>query len=62
VYPESDFRCRYCHYDPQSSRGLLIAYSSDSMPQMLELLGSWNFDHARVEGGLCATQPRIRVS
>ncbi len=42
--------------------GLLIAYSSDSVPQMLELLGSWNVDQARVEGGLCASRPRIRIS
>jgi selenide,water dikinase len=47
--------------DPQTSGGLLIACSSDAVPQLLELLGSRNFDHATVVGEFRPTQPRIRV-
>jgi len=47
--------------DPQTSGGLLIACSSDSVPQVLTLLRSRNFDDARVVGEFSGTQPRVRV-
>jgi selenide,water dikinase len=48
--------------DPQTSGGLLIGCSSDSVPQVLELLKSRNFDHSRVVGEFSATPTRVRVS
>ena len=48
--------------DPQTSGGLLIACSRDSVPQVLELLARRHFDQARVVGDFGNTQPRIRVS
>jgi selenide,water dikinase len=47
--------------DPQTSGGLLIACSSDSVQQVLELLRNRNFVHASVLGEFGASQPRIRV-
>jgi selenide,water dikinase len=48
--------------DPQTSGGLLIACSSDSLPHVLELLERRNFDHAAVVGEFSAGEPRVRVS
>jgi selenide,water dikinase len=48
--------------DPQTSGGLLIACSSDSVPRVLELLRSRDFAHASVLGAFGGTQPRVRVS
>jgi selenide,water dikinase len=47
--------------DPQTSGGLLIACSSDSVSQLLELLRSRSFDHAKVVGEFCATRPCVCV-
>jgi selenide,water dikinase len=47
--------------DPQTSGGLLIACSSESLHQVLELLRKKNFVHASVLGEFGATQPRVRV-
>lgn len=47
--------------DPQTSGGLLIACSSESVPEALELLGSRNFEGAKVVGEFFATEPRVRV-
>ena len=47
--------------DPQTSGGLLIACSSDSVQQVLGLLRSRNFVHASVLGEFGATQPRVLV-
>ena len=48
--------------DPQTSGGLLIACSRDSVPQVLELLVRRHFDQASVVGEFGDTQPRVRVS
>ncbi|HVJ09372.1 MAG TPA: selenide, water dikinase SelD [Acidisarcina sp.] len=48
--------------DPQTSGGLLIACSSDSVPEVLALLRSRNFDHASVVGEFAAAPPLIHVS
>ena len=48
--------------DPQTSGGLLIACSSESVPQVLELLVGGYFDRASVVGEFRNTQPRVRVS
>jgi selenide,water dikinase len=47
--------------DPQTSGGLLIACSSDSVPAVLDLLGTRNFHGASVIGEFSATQARVRV-
>jgi selenide,water dikinase len=47
--------------DPQTSGGLLIACSSESVLEVLELLRSRNFEGARVVGEFSATEPRVRV-
>lgn len=47
--------------DPQTSGGLLIACSSESLHQVLELLRKKNFVHVSVLGEFGATQPRVRV-
>ena len=47
--------------DPQTSGGLLIACSSESVPQALELLRSRNFHGARVIGEFSGAEPRVRV-
>jgi selenide,water dikinase len=47
--------------DPQTSGGLLISCSSDSAPEVLELLRSRTFTHASVLGDFRATQPHVRV-
>ena len=47
--------------DPQTSGGLLIACSSDYVPQVLELLERRNFIHAEVLGTFVSALPRIRV-
>jgi len=47
--------------DPQTSGGLLIACSSDSVPQTLALLKSRNFVHARVVGEFGANPPRVGI-
>ena len=47
--------------DPQTSGGLLISCSSDSVPEVLELLRSRTFIHASVLGDFRASQPHIRV-
>jgi len=48
--------------DPQTSGGLLIGCSSDSAPQVLELLDRRNFDHAMVVGEFGSAPTRVRVS
>jgi selenide,water dikinase len=48
--------------DPQTSGGLLIGCSSDSAPQVLELLDRRNLDHAMVVGEFTAAPTRVRVS
>jgi len=47
--------------DPQTSGGLLIACSSESVPQVLELLGRRDFKGAKVVGEFSAGQPGARV-
>jgi len=47
--------------DPQTSGGLLISCSDESVPQVLELLHSRNFDGAVVIGGFSAAPPRVCV-
>ena len=47
--------------DPQTSGGLLIACSSDSVPEAIELLRSRNYDHSTVVGEFIAAPPRIHV-
>jgi len=47
--------------DPQTSGGLLIACSNESVPQVLELLRSRHFDGAVVIGEFAAAQPRVCV-
>ena len=47
--------------DPQTSGGLLIACSRESVPEVLELLRSRNFEGARVVGEFSATEPHVRV-
>ena len=47
--------------DPQTSGGLLIACSSESVPQVLELLRSRKFDSAAVVGEFSAASARVRV-
>ena len=53
------WRCVLC--DPQTSGGLLIACSRDSVPQVLQLLKSRDFVHTSVLGKFNATLPRVRV-
>jgi selenide, water dikinase len=45
--------------DPQTSGGLLISCSSDSAPQVLEILRSRTFIHASVVGEFRDTRPRV---
>ena len=52
--------------DPQTSGGLLIACSTDSVPQVVELLGSRGFGHSRVIGNFQSREaidgdPHVRV-
>jgi selenide,water dikinase len=47
--------------DPQTSGGLLIACSKDSVPQLLNLLRNRDFIHASVLGEFGATEPRVRI-
>jgi selenide, water dikinase len=48
--------------DPQTSGGLLIACSSDAVPEVIELLRTRNFDRSSVVGVFDAAPPRVRVS
>jgi selenide, water dikinase len=47
--------------DPQTSGGLLIACSADSVPEVIELLRAAKCEGARVIGEFAGHQPRVRV-
>jgi len=47
--------------DPQTSGGLLIACSSDAVPEVMELLRSRGFNHSSIVGEFGGTEPRVRV-
>src|SRR5579863_9101674 len=47
--------------DPQTSGGLLIAFSAEAAPTVLNLLNERNFEHASIIGGFTSAEPRVRV-
>jgi selenide,water dikinase len=47
--------------DPQTSGGLLIACSAESVPAVLNLLAEQKFDHASIIGAFTSAGPRIHV-
>ena len=47
--------------DPQTSGGLLIAFSAEAAPTVLNLLNERNFEHASIIGGFTSAEPRLRV-
>lgn len=48
--------------DPQTSGGLLIACSSEAAPEVLNLVLSRGFEHARIVGQFTSGLPRVNVS
>jgi selenide,water dikinase len=47
--------------DPQTSGGLLIACSAESVPAVLDLLVKRKFEHASIIGGFTSAEPRVHV-